>query len=102
MLDILIPFWRRKEGLSIERDCIFMGLFLGKMVLVAIDLHFKWPEVIIMTSTTTSKTIAVLCDLFSCNGIPRHLVSDNGPQFILEEFSHFMVAIFSFIPLSSC
>ena len=175
--DILIPFWRRKEGLSIEGDCIlwgcrvlihsklqkreleelhvanpgvirmkalafshvwwsefdkaieesakacatcqstknsppkaplhpwgwstapwervhvdFAGPFLGKMFLVAIDSHSKWPEVIIMTSTTTSKTTAVLRELFCRNGIPRHIVSDNGLQFILEEFSHFMVA----------
>ena len=178
--DILIPFWRRKEGLSIEGDCIlwgcrvlipsklqkrvleelhvahpgvvsigsltcvwwseidkaieesakacatcqstknsppkahlhpwawstapwehvhvdFAGPFLGKVFLVAIDSHSKWPEVIIMTSTTTSKTIAVLRELLC------HIVSDNGPQFISEEFSHFMVAngVKHNIPLSS-
>lgn len=70
----------------------FAGPFLGKMFLVATDSHSKWPEVVIMSSTTSSKTIVVLRELFSCNGIPRHLISDNGPQFISEEFCRFMVS----------
>ena len=45
-----------------------------------------------MSSTTTAKTIAVLRDVFARNGIPRQLVSDNGPQFISDEFRQFMVA----------
>ena len=65
----------------------FAGPFLGKMFFVATDAHSKWPEVIIMTSTTTTKTIAVLRDTFARNGIPRQIVSDNG---LSEEFRQFM------------
>lgn len=45
-----------------------------------------------MTSTTTSKTTDVLRDIFARNSIPRQLISDNGPQFISEEFPQFMIA----------
>ena len=68
----------------------FAGPFLGKMLFVAIDTHSKWPEVAAMTTTTTSKTIAVLREVFARNGIPRQIVSDNGPQFTSDEFSYFM------------
>ena len=70
----------------------FVGPFLGKTFFVAIDSHSKWPEIIPMSSTTTSKTIEVLREIFARNGIPRQLVSDNGPQFIAEEFRQFMIS----------
>ena len=68
----------------------FAGPFLGKMLLVVMDAHSKWPEVCIMTTTTTAKTIAVLREIFSRNGLLRQLVSDNVPQFIAEDFARFM------------
>ena len=58
--------------------------------LVIVDAHSKWPEIIMMNSTTTSATIRVLRDLFSKYGIPNQVVSDNGPQFSSEEFRHFL------------
>lgn len=68
----------------------FAGPFEGRMFLVVVDAHSKWPEVHMMDSTTSSKTIQVLCGLFSRYGIPETLVSDNGPQFTSVEFGHFL------------
>ena len=42
-----------------------------------------------VSSTTTSKTIEVLRDLFVRFGIPEQIVSDNSPQFASEEFQAF-------------
>ena len=68
----------------------FLGPFMGKMVMVVMDAHSKWPEAVIMTSTTAARSVAVLREIFARNGIPRQLVSDNGPQFCAEEFEHFL------------
>ena len=58
--------------------------------MVVVDAHSKWPEVHLMSSTTTFKTIQVLRGLFSRYGLPEVLVSDNGPQFTSSEFDTFM------------
>lgn len=62
----------------------------GKNFLVVVDSHSKWPEVILMGSTTSAKTIEVLRGLFATWGIPKELVSDNGPQLISEEMERFL------------
>lgn len=68
----------------------YAGPFLGMMFLVVVDACSKWPEVIMMHSTTASKTIEALRTVFARNGLPEQLVSDNGPQFIAEEFQLFL------------
>lgn len=68
----------------------FAGPFEGHMYLVVVDAHSKWPEVCVMESTTSTKTIQVLRGLFSRYGLPEVLVSDNGPQFTSEEFQTFL------------
>ena len=64
----------------------FAGPFLGKMFLIMVDAHSKWPEVIMMSTTTTTQTIEVLQAIFSRYGLPEQLISDNGPQFTSQEF----------------
>ena len=67
----------------------FAGLLMGKMLLIATDAFSKWPEVTIMTNTSSSKSIAAFRKMFARNGISRELVSDNGPQFVSHEFQLF-------------
>ena len=43
-----------------------------------------------MSTTTSSKTITVLRQLFARYGLPELIVSDNGSQFTSEEFVEFM------------
>ena len=69
----------------------FAGPFMGKMLFIVVDAHSKWPEVCIMTSTTTARTISVLREMFARFGLPKQLVSDNGPQFTSDEFEQFLV-----------
>ena len=61
----------------------FYGPF---MFFVVVDAHSKWPEVTVMDSTTSEKTVDVLRELFSLYGVPTQIVSDNGPQFVSKEF----------------
>ena len=37
----------------------------GKTLLIIMDAHSKWPEVMVMDSTTSSKTITVLREMFA-------------------------------------
>ena len=60
------------------------------MFLMLVDAHSKWPEVHKMRSTTTKSTVQVLRHLFSSYGLPRQIVTDNGPQFTSQEFAKFM------------
>lgn len=68
----------------------FAGPFMSEMFMVVVDAHSKWLDVVRMSSTTTTSTIGALRYLFSSYGLPRELVSDNGPQFTSAEFSTFL------------
>ncbi|CAD6198490.1 unnamed protein product [Caenorhabditis auriculariae] len=48
----------------------YAGPFLGKYYLVIVDAYSKWPEVIEMTSTTSTATIEQLTQLFAQFGNP--------------------------------
>ena len=59
----------------------FARPFLGRMFLIIVDAHSKWPEVEIMSSTTSTQTIDRLRTIFARYGVPAQVVTDNGPQF---------------------
>ncbi len=80
--------WPSKPWHRINID--FAGPFCGRMFLVVVDAHSRWPEVIEMKSTTAVATIQELRKLFAAYGLPVQLVSDNGPQFASGEFAEFM------------
>ncbi|CAC5415741.1 Uncharacterized protein K02A2.6 [Mytilus coruscus] len=80
--------WPSKPWDRVHID--FAGPFLGSMFLIMVDTHSKWPEVIKMKNITSESTINVLRTIFSRNGMPSRIVSDNGPQFTSQEFENFM------------
>ena len=61
--------WPNKSWKRVHLD--FVGPFMGRMYLIAIDAHSKWPEVIEMTSTTAQKTITELRRIFVAYGLPE-------------------------------
>ena len=67
----------------------FAGPFKNKMWLLAVDAFSKWPEIHSMESTTAETTIKHLRQIFSTHGLPRQIVSDNGPQFVATSFEQF-------------
>lgn len=80
--------WPSRSWQRIHVD--FAGPFRNKNFLILVDAHLKWPEVIQMSSTTATATIRELRRLFAAYGLPKQLVSDNGPHFVSDEFSVFM------------
>ena len=62
---------------------------MGHMFLVLIDAHSKWLEVHIMRSIAAVPTGERLKSIFAFHGIPRKIVTDNGPSFESEEFRLF-------------
>ena len=62
----------------------------GNYFLRLIDNHSKWIEVAHMRSTTAQNTIDHIRLWFVAYGLPEEVVSDNGPQFISQEFSDFL------------
>lgn len=67
----------------------FAGPISGQMYLIIVDAYSKYPEVVKMSSTSSQSTIGVLRQIFSRLGFPDTLVSDNGPQFVSDEFKQF-------------
>jgi len=63
---------------------------MDKTYLIVVDAHSKWPEIVEMNLTTAQKTITELCKMFAAYGLPTQLVSDNGPQFMSDEFADLM------------
>ena len=62
----------------------------GQMFFLVVDAYSKWLEVFPMNGTSAKATIGVLRSLFARYGLPLRLVSDNGPQFIADEFKSFL------------
>ena len=62
----------------------------GQQFLIIVDSHSKWLEVFPMTTTTATATINVFRAVFARYGIPHEVVSDNGPQFVSEEYQTFL------------
>ena len=68
----------------------YAGPFMGDQFLVIIDAHSKWVDVHMTTSATSKVTTEKLRNTFATLGLPKVLVSDNGPAFISDEFQVFL------------
>ena len=58
----------------------------GKFILTYIDYYSSYPEAYILKEITSREVIKALTDIFARFAFPEELVSDNGKQFISEEF----------------
>ncbi|KFD45527.1 hypothetical protein M513_13596 [Trichuris suis] len=65
------------------------GPFKGSNWLVTVDAHSKWRDVVPLRNTTATSVIKHCRRLFTTFGLPRHIVTDNGPQFASDEFKQF-------------
>ena len=74
--------WQRVHMDFAEKD--------GNYFLGLIDSHSKWIEVAHMRSTTAQSTIDQMRLWFAAYGLPEEVVSDNGSQFISQDFNNFL------------
>ena len=58
-----------------------------RFLVVAYDLHSKWPELTTTGSVTSLIIIDFLDSLFSRWGLPKTITTDNGPQLVSAEFT---------------
>lgn len=81
--------WPSKPWTRVHAD--FCGPFHGRMFLLMVDAHSKWPEAIDMGSNTRAdKVVSVMRKIFCRFGLPEHMVVDNGPQLKSDEFRDFL------------
>ncbi|PFX26610.1 Uncharacterized protein K02A2.6 [Stylophora pistillata] len=62
----------------------------GEYVLVVVDYYSRYFEVDILTSVTSTKVIESLDKIFCTHGLPQSLKTDNGSQFVSDEFERFL------------
>ena len=68
-----------------------MGPFpSGEYVFVVVDYYSRWQEVAILKTVTTEKILRALEIMFCHHGIPISMKTDNGPQFVSQEFKDYM------------
>lgn len=60
------------------------------MFLVVMDAYSRWPNIIHMQTSTASKTIEALRNLFASYGLPKEVVTENGTQCTSGEFESFL------------
>lgn len=80
--------WPDKPWARVHLD--FLGPLNGRIYLIMVDARTKWIEVSQVPSTAANHTISRLTDVFARFGLPRQIVSDNGPPFTSSEFSQFL------------
>ena len=86
----LLPWsWPERPG---DRVHIDFASYSGKEYLLITDAHSKWLEIVRMQNITAASTILVLRRLFASWGLPKQIVSDNGPTFTSTMFAEFLVA----------
>ena len=54
-----------------------------------VDTHPEWIEAVPTNPMTAVITIRVMRGIFATHGVPRVVVSDNGPCFISQEIESF-------------
>ncbi|XP_032235374.2 uncharacterized protein K02A2.6-like [Nematostella vectensis] len=57
--------------------------------LIVVDYASRWFEIRKLGSTTSAAITRHMCEIFALHGIPDTVVSDNGSQYVSQEFTNF-------------
>lgn len=61
----------------------------GKTYVAVVDYFSRYPELALLSSTSSAAVIVQIKSIFARHGIPELVVTDNGPQFASAEFALF-------------
>ena len=89
----VLHVWEWPEGSSERLHLDFCGPIENLMYIVITDAFSKWVDVREMKDITTESTIKILKEYFSTWGLPKLIVSDNGPAFKAEKFQNFLARL---------
>ena len=79
------------SGPSQDCACDILGpLPSGEYIFVIVDYFSRYYEIAVLKSVTTEKDILALIPIFSRFGLPLTLHTENGPQFISNEFEQYL------------
>lgn len=82
--------WERVDEPFVRVHIDYAGPFYGCYYFILVDAYSRWPEIYITKDMTSTTTIDICREIFSRFGIPVYLVSDNGRQFISNDFEFFL------------
>ncbi|XP_043234726.1 uncharacterized protein K02A2.6-like [Amphibalanus amphitrite] len=75
-------------------ECDIIGPLPGpaseRFGLVLVDVYSRWPEVAFVSEVKSTQVIEFLEAVFSREGVPSKLQTDNGPQFCSKEFQDWL------------
>ena len=81
----------RSDVSCFASKCSLLGpLLTGESILVVVDYYSRFLEVVILKFATSTKIIEAITPMFAIFGVPFSLRTDNGPQFLSEEFESFL------------
>ena len=60
--------------------------------LLVVDYYSRYIEIAKLNHLTSGKVIMHIKSVFAHHGIPEEVISDNGPQFSLQEFSQYVTS----------
>ncbi|KII69863.1 Pol polyprotein [Thelohanellus kitauei] len=81
--------WPKAETPFSRVHVDFLGPFKGHIWLILVDALSHFPFMVKMSQYSAGNTIMALKSIFSMEGCPTTLVSDNGPQFSSQLFKSF-------------
>ena len=80
--------WLQQPWARLHID--YAGPFMGKMILITVDIHSKWLKTQVVDTPTSTGTICKLRHMFAIHRIPETIVADNGSVFTSSKFQHFL------------
>lgn len=85
----LLSSWEQPERAWQRLHIDYAGPMDDYFFLIIVDAYSKWPEIFATKTTTATATIKLIEETFSRFGNPEVIVSDNGTQFVSNQFQQF-------------